>query len=70
MVAVALVARAAASCFWSVWWVRIRERVAREEREDGFLVVGGRVLERRGLRLWGLEPMTVKYGTQPAGLGR
>ncbi len=37
----------------------MRERVAREEREEGFLIVGGRVLERRGLRLWVCEPMAV-----------
>ena len=37
--------------------MRMRERVAREEREDGFFVVGGRVLERRGLRLRIFEPM-------------
>ena len=41
----------------------MRVRVAREEREDGFLIVGGRVLERRDLRLWVLEPMAVDYET-------
>lgn len=41
-----LEARACVSCFWRVWWVRIRVRVAWEEREVGGFWVGGRELER------------------------
>ena len=36
------------SCFWRVWWWRIRVRVAREEREEeGFDGRQGRVEDRR-----------------------
>lgn len=37
----------------------MRERVAREESEEGLLTVSGRVLERSDFRLWMFEPMTV-----------
>lgn len=48
-----LAARAAVSCFWRVWWVRIRVRVAREERGAAFFwIVGGRPRERRRVGFW------------------
>ena len=47
-------ARALVSCFCSVWCVRIKVRVAREESEGGFWRIGGRVEERRwGFRRFG-----------------
>lgn len=63
--------RACVSCFWRVWWVRIRVRVAREEREVGDFCTGGRVWERSlgFLGFFFLEAMTrVKIDRIPSQL--